>query len=465
MNLNNFRLVKEDANTYHVAHPNGNTLQVSKTGLSEKAHAMIKGLRAQHFDDGGQEAAVDDSRAPASDDAASVPFGMSPSDVPAPQPVVQPTPAPSNTGGASGSWDDSSAPQAVQPAAGSDVPTYSMPDVTVSAKKNAKPAPNPYEQEKAANTAGAKAVQKQGEAESKAIDAVQQKIDAMPTQVDIVNGNKAKNDQLMQAYMDKKVDPNRYMHDLSTGGKIAAGIALFLGGMSTPFTHQGNPALEVINNAIGRDIDAQKNSQDQQMNLWKMNREALGSDLAANLATQNQMYTGLKYKLLQAASQFKGPQAMAQAQAANALIDQKMAMNNQLLGLHAGLAGEAGDGTEQNFAQNLSKANMFAPEMAKEAQAKYVPGVGIARIPLTADDRSALTNYDSVGKTLDKAIDFQENIGGNMGVWTPTHRADAASLKNELNVSLGQLYGLKRLNDREYQNYKDQIDNIGGVNS
>ena len=57
--------------------------------------------------------------------------------------------------------------------------------------------------------------------------------------------------------------------------------------------------IDAVNMGINRDIDAQKNSQERAGNLWKMNRQALGDDLSADLATKNQMLTGVKYKLEQ----------------------------------------------------------------------------------------------------------------------------------------------------------------------
>lgn len=189
------------------------------------------------------------------------------------------------------------------------------------------------QEEKSANTEKAKAESDQGKAEALALDAAQKKIAALPTASDITKRYKATDDALFQAYQNKKLDPQRYLHSLSTGQKIGNGIALLLSGIGSGASGQPNLAAKMIDENIQRDIDAQKNSQDQSMNLWKMNKEEYGNDLAANLATQNQILLGTKAQLEQAAANAKGPLAQANASAGNALIDQKLAENRFKLSL------------------------------------------------------------------------------------------------------------------------------------
>lgn len=200
-----------------------------------------------------------------------------------------------------------------QPAPPSDYEKAGVPDIE-----------GALEEQKAANTAAAEATAKQGEAEVKAYTAANAAFAALPTQNDIAAGYKAKDDALFKAYQAKELDPNRYYHNMGTAQKVITGIGLLLGGVNSS---------KLVEDAVNRDIDAQKNSQDQQMNLWKMNKEEYGNDLAANLATQNQIFTGVKAQLEQAASAAKGPMAKAAAQNGNALIDQKIAENRFKLSL------------------------------------------------------------------------------------------------------------------------------------
>lgn len=184
-----------------------------------------------------------------------------------------------------------------------------------------------YQEEQKANTAGANAQADQGKAEVEALDAEGKALAALPSANSIAQDYKKKDEALAKAYMNAKVDPNHYFHSMSTGKHILAGIAILLGGGT------GGPVTSMIDNSIKRDIDAQKNAQDQALNLWKMNREQYGNDQAANLATQNQLLVGTQVQLNRAASAAKAPTAMANAQSANALIDQKLAENRFKLSL------------------------------------------------------------------------------------------------------------------------------------
>ncbi len=188
------------------------------------------------------------------------------------------------------------------------------------------------QEEKSANTAMANAESNAAQLTTKALSDFNQAEAALPTSNDIVNQFKAKDDALQAAYQSKTIDPNRFYNNLSTGQKVTAGIALALGGFAG-LAHQGNPVLGMMDNAIQRDIMAQKAAQDQQMNLWTMNRQALGNDLAANLQTENQLLQGVKYQVGEATSKAAGPIAQAQALQLNAPIDQRIAENRFKLSL------------------------------------------------------------------------------------------------------------------------------------
>lgn len=223
--------------------------------------------------------------------------------------------------GATGSWDDTPAPKAAvtpeDPYAKAGVPNMEA----------------GFEQEQKANQAEAKAIADQGTQEVNAIADFQKQTAALPSNNDLVNQHKAKDDEFEKSIRDNKIDPNRFLHSMSTAGKIGAGLALILSGAGAGLSHQPSLAADMLGKAIDRDIDAQKTDQSNTMNLWKMNREQLGNELAANLATQNQLMVGVKSKLASAAASAKGPLAQANAQKLNAQIDQKLMENRFKLSL------------------------------------------------------------------------------------------------------------------------------------
>ena len=307
MNLSNFKLLKEDGDSYHVGHPSGRKLIVGKQGLSDAARMAIEKLKGtpQHFDDGGNVSGpVAGAAVAANTNDVDSPSAQAESELP----VVAPESSPS----------DATPPPAPTTVA---VPVPMNP---MQAQTQA------FQQEKAGINAAADVAGQQATAESTAINKSLGDIANLPTQNDRFNDYKVKIDQLMQNYMDQKLDPNHYYANQDTGSKILSGVGLLLSGFGTG-TGQPNLAMKVIDNAIDRDMQAQKNNQDKASNLWKMNMDNYQNEAQADLATKNQMLTGLKYKIVQAQNQFTGPMAKAQALQATAKIDQQLAANNFMM--------------------------------------------------------------------------------------------------------------------------------------
>lgn len=180
------------------------------------------------------------------------------------------------------------------------------------------------EAQQAATLSEAQAIGKQGQQEAQAIQNVQNKIKQLPSQADIFSSYKGNEQKLRNAYLTKEINPDRYWNNHS---KVLGAIALALGGASAGLGGE-NTALKVIQDRIKSDVDAQKNSQDKTMNLWKMNRQIMGDDLAANLATQNQLWAGVQHDLTKIAAQNKGPIELQKAKQKVAEIQQIIDMND-----------------------------------------------------------------------------------------------------------------------------------------
>ncbi len=75
------------------------------------------------------------------------------------------------------------------------------------------------------------------------------------------------------------IDPNRYWQNSSTASKIGAALAVGLGEFGSTLAHRGtNTALEIINGAINRDMDAQKANLSKNLQLTQMKANKLGQD-------------------------------------------------------------------------------------------------------------------------------------------------------------------------------------------
>lgn len=126
-------------------------------------------------------------------------------------------------------------------------------------------------------------------------------------------------DLSIQVNKETEINPNRYWQNLSTGNKIAASIGIALGAIGAAMQGSSeNQALKIINNAIERDIEAQKNSVvsarnklGDAKNLYQLMLQKFGDEETALLATK-------ATHLGQAENQVKAMMAKTQSQAARA---------------------------------------------------------------------------------------------------------------------------------------------------
>src|ERR1700690_113795 len=73
------------------------------------------------------------------------------------------------------------------------------------------------------------------------------------------------------------IDPNRYWQNSGTASKIGAALAIGLGEFGAALGHRGtNTALEIINGAINRDMDAPKANMTKNMQLAQMKAAKVG---------------------------------------------------------------------------------------------------------------------------------------------------------------------------------------------
>lgn len=328
MNLSEFKILKEDHDSYEVGHPSGKSISIAKKGMSEKAHAAIKKMCSggmAHYDEGTINGPVSQQDIPGSGFSVETQQESPQMQNVASAIVPQFQPLPEQT-------------NASKTPANNDNPTLAPAQTTFNGNPNQllndknQTVVGALKEQKAALGQEAKAIGQEGAEETQAIKDYQDKISKI-TPDDIVAQYKPKDDAFAKAYADAKADPKRYYKDQSIPAKIASAMALFIGGAGAASAHQENLAAKTIEDNINRDIDAQKSDQSKILNAWKMNREMLGSDIQANLATKNQMYTGLKVDLMKAAANAKGPQALARIQQGMALVDQQIGQNQQELGL------------------------------------------------------------------------------------------------------------------------------------
>lgn len=402
MKLSDFKVKSEAEDSYHLMHPSGKTMTVMKGELSPKAHETIKKMcMGGKYADGGNIFDYGQNSTPA-DVADYTPNQMSSLDTviaqDAPTTFSRPNPI-STTATAQGAAQDSgmggypsTAPPRALPAPAAraiaqqpQAPIQDQIDPLIQNRINTDTLLNQQETnaknyESGLNNAasGLQAAQK---------DFIQKQA-AMLTPQQIADQYKAKDDQFMNHLMETKIDPNRYVKSMSTGSKILSIIGTVLGGAAGGSSGR-NPGLDALNTSIGQDIDAQKNDQSNAMNLWKMNRERMRDDMSANLATQNQLLTGVQAKTALAAAQSQSAQAHFNgSQLVNQIEQQKIA-NRMRLGL---LTQGQTPGSSTSGANPLN----LVPEMVPaEHQKQAITEIG--------QSQAAVKNQDQLMKLFDEA--------------------------------------------------------------
>lgn len=218
--------------------------------------------------------------------------------------------------------------------------------------------------------------------------------------------------QIRQAYASQKVDPNRLWNEKSTGAKIGAAIGLLFSGMGSGMTGQPNMAMQVIQRQIDRDIDAQKNDQSKQMNLYKFNRERFQDERMAEQATRLHQLSALQGQLSSISAKYGGPIAQAQAQHAigqlemqSTAIKSSMQQSMYQRAMAQQLMGNGGAGAQMDPDKKILGLRMsgMIDEKQQGEMSKQLN-----------DAKNHATQTDAILQAFDKAAS-ENTMGGRVG--------------------------------------------------
>jgi hypothetical protein len=213
----------------------------------------------------------------------------------------------------------------------------------------------------------------------------------------------AKADAVAKAAMEGKVNPNAYMESMSSGSKVATAIGLILGGIGGGLTHQENPAMKFLNQQIERDVEAQKANMSKQQNMMSyfvrqgesvQNATQLSKAFTANIYATKLEAEGAKMQGTMAGNIAKQKAAEIRLQYAPVL--QQAAQRSALMGM----ANKSASGSEADYQKRMNMLHAVSPEMYKEAEENYIPGVGVASIKPSDKDREALASAAQLKKSL-----------------------------------------------------------------
>jgi len=199
-------------------------------------------------------------------------------------------------------------------------------------------------------------------------------------------------DAKLSEVQNMKVDQNRFWAGKSTGEKILAGIALFLGASGSG----GNKAAAVIQDAINKDIKLQEGDIENKFGLYKQAYAATKDAAAAREATRLAMLNGTQLKIAEVMSRYKDPMMRAKGEQLMAAVEgQKQA-------------------AQINLAAQIQKSQAF-PFGDDKQMARYVPGQGMAYTPDDAKQlKEAQETKDSFDRKIQEMIDLRKEYGGEV---------------------------------------------------
>lgn len=166
------------------------------------------------------------------------------------------------------------------------------------------------------------------------------------------------------------IDPNKYVGDMSTGGKFATAIGLILGGIGGGLTHQENPALKFLNNQIENDMKAQEANLGKSKNLLSMNMERFRDLNLARTQSRIDLATMAEVQMKQAKAKSSDPMAQALMQQAIGQLHEKFAplqaeAARKMTGMQAAQSGDLGAAIER-LADPKQKESLYKEYAVKQ---------------------------------------------------------------------------------------------------
>lgn len=257
----------------------------------------------------------------------------------------------------------------------------------------------------------------------------------------------AEQKRLTDDVMNFKIDPNRVYARMSSGNRMLAAISLVLGGVSQGILGlRSNPAMDVINDTIDRDIDAQKATLGTKQSLLALNLEKYKRLDAATAATRAQLLTVVQAQMNIAAAKANSGLAVKNAQIANYKLDLEKAKLNQ------SLATQATVGQVLNTQQGVPPEYvMRLPEEIRELLVRVPNGQFFPAINKKAADdaNKGLQSVASIKSVLKNAeVLFNQ---GSIMPWDDTAKGLAQSYSSQLDLEIKNLAGLGVLSESDLE--------------
>lgn len=224
-----------------------------------------------------------------------------------------------------------------------------------------------------------------------------------------------------------KADPSRYWANKSTGDKITAGIAMFLGafgGINTGI----NQAAQQIRSAIDRDIRLQENEiagqregVDRKRGLFSEMKSQFRDNRLAREAATAAYINDAQIKVQEIANRYESQEIKAKA---TQMIGQLEVQKQQAIGKYL---------EQVKLAQPVTK-DADLSMLTEDQRERFVPGYGLA---ITKDSavkaREAVSTIDSIKSNIDELLTIADTPGK---IISPEQRSKASVI---VPILIGQL--------------------------
>lgn len=232
----------------------------------------------------------------------------------------------------------------------------------------------------------------------------------------------------MQDIKDGYIDPEKYWDNHS---KVASGIGMILAGFNP--TNSPNAAMGFLKFQMEQNLQAQAHNLSAKQNLLSANLHQFGNLRDATEMTRMMQNDMMSHALQSAAAKAQTPmakaaalQAAGQLQMESAPMFQQFALRRAMMNLSNTQPGNSGA-----IDHMLGYMRVVNPEMAKEMQSRYVPGVGLASIAVPDAVRSEMTAKQNFQVALNRLADWTKQNSGSI---SPSRigegRAMAANVQN-----------------------------------
>jgi len=218
----------------------------------------------------------------------------------------------------------------------------------------------------------------------------------------------------MQDYQNGHIDPQHFTRSMGDGQKVGMALALIAGGIGSAFTGQPNAAMQYLQKQQDLDMEAQKSELGKKHNLLSSNLQLMGNMNQAITMTKLMQNEALASKIDLEATKLQSPMEQQKLQQQSMQLRAQNEMWKQQLATTRASSANGGGNSEQNWHQMNSLLRLTSPEMAKERESRTIPGVGVAQVPVSAEDRKALSDNTDFQMSAKNLLNFAQQHSGSL---------------------------------------------------